>query len=471
MSQDSAGMLAPSSTPAARGPGSAAALRRILPPAGEAQRRGPSARPRAAAGLLAIPDVRSAEGQSRAMTPIADTCRHAPGSFAGPSGRRLIEIPGQVIIDPFGCGHPVPQGRGRVEGFRRGPVQLPPPGGSQVGVQCRPVQRVGEARGALAYPPPSRNPSPATPPAPRPDRPPGRSARPPATAPPRPPRTMPPPFPGHLGSSASRARIIDASDRGTGSTPPGAASCEKESSASNVRTYNARPPLCSYSRPTARAGKARPATRAISPTSSLSGRPDDPQATRRIQARRSRPSGAAPGRLVTSSSTRSSAARRTTASSAWRYPDPPSASPRPPPPPDPRRPPHSQRDKVQPSGLRACPTLDTELPQHGERLIGRRLIRRGRNTTEAAGSPATTWLRALSFPNPDPPQPTPPGPPRPTPHQHRPRSRPLADPADKPRAASRQLPRPIAEPTSGGSRNPRGRGGLPGSATSSPDII
>ena len=51
------------------------------------------------------------------------------------------------------------------------------------------------------------------------------------------------------GSSASRARIVDASDRGTGSSPPGAASCAKESSASKVRAYNARPPPVHRGRP------------------------------------------------------------------------------------------------------------------------------------------------------------------------------------------------------------------------------
>ena len=121
------------------------------------------------------------------------------------------------------------------------------------------------------------------------------------------------------GSSASRARIIDASDRGTGSSPPGAASCAAESSASKVRTYKARPPLCSCSRPTARQGKARPASRAISPTSSLLRAPST---TRKLadgsSSRRSHPSDAAPGRLVTNSSTRSSPTRRTTVNSAWR---------------------------------------------------------------------------------------------------------------------------------------------------------
>ena len=40
----------------------------------------------------------------------------------------------------------MPQGRGRVEGSCRGPMQLPAPGRSKIGIQRRPVQRMGEAR-------------------------------------------------------------------------------------------------------------------------------------------------------------------------------------------------------------------------------------------------------------------------------------------------------------------------------------
>ena len=100
-----------------------------------------------------------------------------------------------------------------------------------------------------------------------------------------------------------------------------------------------------------------------------------------------------------------------------------------------------QRNKVQPSGLRACPSFDAELLQHGERLIGRRLV--GRSPQHHKGSRKLSHhmvdqrcLTRTRIPL------NPRHPARPTRHciDTGPDRGQLATPADEPVAASRQVP-------------------------------
>ena len=211
------------------------------------------------------------------------------------------------------------------------PGAAPGAGWSEVGVQRRPVQRVGEPR---AYSPTGHHatsPSPATPPTPRLDGRPGRSAghrqghrlahdgqcrR---------------GFPGIWRRLGQLGQDHRRQGPGTKSSPPGAASCEKKARPGR-HGHTTQAAAVLMQPPDRPPGKAIPPTPAISPTSSCSERPARPASNQTDPKTGSDPSGAAPERLVTGTSTGSSPTRRTTSAAPGGTHDPPSPSPLPPPP-------------------------------------------------------------------------------------------------------------------------------------------